>query len=80
MDVYNFFLAALGKKETEKVSQLIASAPTVLALVNIYKAILNYSASKKESASLMFTTTCNLFEFKGAVARFTTPALFEPVL
>ena len=42
MDVYNFFLAALGKKETEKVSQLIVPAATVLALVNFYKAILNY--------------------------------------
>ena len=80
MGVYNFFLAALGKKETEKASQLIAPAPTVLALVNIYKANLNYSSSKKESASLIFTITCSLSAFKSAVARFTTPAMFEPVL
>ena len=80
MDVYNFFLAALGKEETVKVSQLIAPRGTVLALVNIYKAILNYLSSRKESTSLMFTTTCSLFAFKSAVARFTTPAMFEPVL
>ena len=79
MGVYNFFLAALGKEEKVKGSQLIAPAPTVLALVNIYKANLNYLSSKKESASLMFTTTGSLFELKSAVARFTTPAMFEPV-
>ena len=79
MDVYNFFLAALAQKETEKVSQLIAPAPTVLALVNIYEANLNYLSSKKESASLMFTATGSLFELKSAVARFTTPAMLEPV-